>query len=287
MKRAVRDNRPLAGILALLLLLPVLALLLISCATEADTLRVCVLDVGQSDAILLSQGDHHMLIDTGTATARDDLLGALQQYGVKQLEYLLLTHPHEDHVGNARAVLESCPVAQLMTSAAPSEESAYQLALNTAQTKNCTHNVLEKSDTFCLGNATCEVLLASGADDNNGSVVLRVAFGSNTFLLMGDAEAEAEGSLIYLYYNEGDNRLDCDFLKVGHHGSDTASTAKFLEVTTPLFAAISCGNDNEYGLPHEAVLSRLAAVGASTDRTDLSGTLVYISDGNDIRQIKK
>ena len=288
MKEKWQSRRLLSLLLILLVLLPVVGLMLTSCAEEPDTLRVLVLDVGQGDAILLSQGGHHMLIDTGTATARSELLGELRQYDVGYLEYLLLTHPHEDHVGNARAVLEEYHVAQLMTSEEKSDEVAYQLALDAAKKKDCPHNVLKKGETFLLGSAVCEVLHAGDAEGNDGSVILRVTFGSNVFLFTGDAEAAAEGALIYRYGNgESGNRLDCDFLKVGHHGSDTASTAKFLEATTPLFAAISCGTDNDYGLPSDKVLARLAEVGTSVDRTDLSGTLVYISDGNELRQIKK
>lgn len=278
----------LALLLSLLVLLPVMGLFLSSCAKEEDTLRVSVLDVGQGDAILLSQGGHHMLIDTGTAASRDALLGELQESSVGYLEYMLLTHPHEDHVGNARAVLEKYHVATLMTSKAESDEPVYQQALDAAKAKDCPRNVLEKGEVFMLGKAVCEVMYAGDAEGNNGSIVLRVCFGSNVFLFMGDAEAEVEGSLIYLYGNEEEgNRLDCDFLKVGHHGSNTASTEKLLKATTPHFAAISCGADNDYGLPDDEVLARFAEIGTSVDRTDLSGTLVYVSDGNELRQIKK
>ena len=287
MEQRLHRKRCLASALLLLILLPVLAFSLISCTKDEVMFRVCVLDVGQGDAILLSQGDHHMLIDTGTATERDELLGALEQYDVGYLEYLLLTHPHEDHTGNARAVLEKYHVAQLLTSDNEEEEPAYQLALDVAEQKDCPRNVLKRGDSFRLGDAVCEVLLAGDVDGNNGSVVLRVSFGANAFLFTGDAEADAEAALCYLYDGDSGNRLDCDFLKVGHHGSSTASTELFLGLTTPQFAAISCGTDNEYGLPHSTVLDRFATVGTQVDRTDLSGTLVYISDGNELRKVKE
>ena len=222
-----------------------------------------------------------MLIDAGTATARGELLGALDTLGVKELSYLLLTHPHEDHVGNARAVLEQYPTGELLTSASVGEESAYLLALETAAERNCPHTVLQNGDCFSLGEATCEVLFASdkGEVTNNSSIVLRVQFGEKVFLFMGDAEGELEATLLYLYPAE---KLDCDFLKVGHHGSRTSSTADFLAVTTPHFAAVSCGRDNDYGFPHDEVLGRYAALGTALGRTDLSGTLIYECDGKEI-----
>ena len=284
MKEKVHTKSFVASCLALLVLIPVMALLLSACAAEDSTLRVCLLDVGQSEAILLSQGDQHMLIDTGSALARDDLLGEIGALDVGEFAYLLLTHPHEDHVGNARAVIEKYHVAQLMTSGAESTDGAYRLALDAAAEYDCPQNVLKKGDSFLLGNAACEVLLAEGVEGNNGSIVLRVTFGNTVLLFMSDAEAQAEGALLYLY---GAEYLNCDFLKVGHHGSATATTTPFLEATTPLFAAISCGTDNAYAFPHKETLSRLAAVGAAVDRTDLSGTLVYISNGTEIRRIKE
>ena len=283
MKGVRRAKAWLAALLAVLLLLPVGTLFLTACSEAPPLFRVLVLDVGQSDAILLSSGDHHMLIDTGTALARDNLFGALRQYGVEKLEYLLLTHEHEDHVGNARAVLEGFAVDQLLTARIGDGERGYDQALQTAVNEDCPHNVVEKGDSFSLGNATCEVLLAKGDADNDGSVVLRVSFGETVFLFMGDAGAAAEGALLYLYPAD---YLKCDVLKVGHHGSNTAGSEPFLQTVAPLFAAISCGTDNAHGLPHKDVLDRLAATGAAVDRTDLSGTLVYMSDGQEVRQLQ-
>ena len=273
----------LSLLLMLCVLLPVAACFLLSCTDEREGLRVAVLDVGQSDAILLSQGEHHLLIDCGTTLARNDLLGELSYLGVDELEYLLLTHLHEDHIGNARVLLERYPVGALLTSAAESADSVAEMTYGAAAESNCTHTVLRKGDSFALGDACCEVLFAANdADDepNNGSIVLRVQYGETVLLFTGDAEAALEETLLY-YYPDG--RLDCDFLKVGHHGSDTATTDRFLAATTPHFAAISCGKDNEYGFPHKRVLDSLAACGAVVARTDISGTLIYESDGEALR----
>lgn len=276
-------QRVFSLVLMLCILLPVTACFLTACADKPQGLRVAVLDVGQSDAVLLSQGEHHLLIDCGTALARNDLLGELSYLGVDGLDYLLLTHLHEDHIGNARVLLERYPVGALLTSAAESEDAVAKITYGAAAETDCPHTVLRKGDSFSLGDASCEVLFAADdADDepNNGSVVLRVQYGETVLLFTGDAEAALEETLLY-YYPDG--RLDCDFLKVGHHGSDTATTDRFLAATTPHFAAISCGKENEYGFPHKRVLQSLAKYGAVVARTDISGTLIYESDGVALR----
>ena len=112
---------------------------------------------------------------------------------------------------------------------------------------------------------------------NNSGTVLRIELGARALLFMGDAEAEAEAALLSMYPA---NELRCDFLRVGHHGSSTSSTAPFLAATAPAVAAISCGRDNTYGFPHKEVLDGLYAVGAQVYRTDESGTFVFSTNGD-------
>lgn len=267
--------------MALLLLLSLL--LLVSCSGKTQAgLRVVVLDVGQSDAILVTQGEHHLLIDTGTVSECEALLGNLSLYRVKNLDYLLLSHPHEDHAGNARAVIERFNPGALLTSSAGSDETFYLTALEAAKKENFPHNVMRKGESFSLGEAKCEVLFAGdgGQGDNNDSIVLRITYRDCSFLFMGDAEQEVEEQLLQTYTAE---QLDCDFIKIGHHGSRNSSSLTFLKVVSPELAAISCGEDNSYGFPHKEVLERLAEVGAACRRTDQMGSLVYECDGETLR----
>ena len=128
-----------------------------------------------------------------------------------------------------------------------------------------------------LGSAEVEVLQAGGnhKNQNNDSIILRVTYCELVFLFMGDAEVEAENELLA---SCGAAYLDCDFLKVGHHGSNTATSEALLVATTPTFAVIGCGELNEYGFPHKEVTDGLAAIGATIWRTDLDGTLVFLVD---------
>ncbi|MBR7112254.1 MAG: MBL fold metallo-hydrolase [Clostridia bacterium] len=252
-----------------------------------EHLYVYVLDVGQSDAVLLRSGTHTLLIDTGTATEERALRRALARYGIEHIDYLVLTHPHEDHVGNARYIVENLSVGTVLLPSVGSEDYAYSLFL-AAVAQSASVLTATAGQHFALGNAKVEVLSAGTAtsdkdgDVNDASVVLRVCFGTQVFLFMGDAEAATESALISAY---GSEKLDCDFLKVGHHGSSTSTSVPFLLATTPTVAAISCGKQNAYGFPHAPTLENLAAVGAYVYRTDESGTLVFGTNGQEIRLI--
>lgn len=246
---------------------------------EPPSLRICVLDVGQSDCILLSFGEEHLLVDTGTAAARDTVLASLSRLGVGELT-LLVTHPHEDHYGNARPVLETYPVSALMLPSCESAELGWRMMLEAAIGNEVPIQKPQHGSTFLLGEATVEVLcpLPEAENPNNACLVLCVRYGSCTLLLMGDAERECELALLpYLPVD-----TVCDLLKVGHHGSDTATSPELLAHLTPHLAAISCGEDNEFAFPHAAVLQGLEGVGATVYRTDLHGELVFTCDGTEV-----
>jgi len=256
-----------------------LGLALYRVATREEVpLRIDVLDVGQSDAILLRSGKDSLLIDTGTAAAELDLLNELRRLGVGQINTLCVTHPHEDHYGNGRALLSFLPVGSLLLPACEAEDYGYLLMLDEAAGREIPTVTATAGVTLQLGECLVTVLSAGGKEANNASVVLRVTCGNAVLLFMGDAEAEVEAALLAA----DAALLDCDFLKVGHHGSDTGTTEAFLAAATPALAAISCGVDNDYGFPHTGVLERLAAVGTAVYRTDEAGSLHFASDGHTV-----
>ena len=253
--------------------------------SEAVTgLAVEVLDVGQSDCTLLRHGNAVWMIDTGTTTERGAVIGALYDRGIERIDCLVLTHPHEDHIGNARILLEKYEVGSLIVSPYSTDDLTYRLVLETAEKQGVLCHVASAGETYTIGDATVEILLAdeSAAEPNDASVILRVAYGKTAFLFTGDAELDGETALLSTVAAE---KLDCDFLKAGHHGSDTSSCEALLQAVTPKHVAISCGKNNDYGFPHQALLERLNAVGATYHRTDTEGTLCYLSDGEEIHFI--
>ena len=190
--------RVAATLLALLLLLQ--AVYLLAVKPDDGVLYVHVLDVGQSDAILLRCGDLVMLIDTGTATEQEALQTALLYYGVSKIDYLVLTHLHEDHIGNARYLLSQYAVEQVLLPRATGEELAATLLCEVLAEGGVPVTVAEPLAEFSFGAAACQILYAptleNSADLNNESLVLRIAFGENSLLFMGDGEEPLEQRLL-------------------------------------------------------------------------------------------
>ena len=257
-------------------------LLLAGCQpAAANELTVTVLDVGQSDCTLVMQGDQVLMIDSGTATEREVVQYALHQRGIRRIDCLMLTHPHEDHTGNARMLIEKYEIGMLLVSPVATEDWGYDLILREAQARGIPTVYAAAGDIYPLGDVTVEILsiLTDVKDLNDASITFRLLYGETSFLFTGDGEAAAERLLLEMVPRE---KLDCDFYKAGHHGSDSSSSAALLEAATPAHVAISCGLYNDYGFPHGDLLERLEAVGATVHRTDREGHLCYVSDGHKV-----
>ena len=267
-------------VLAWILLLLTLLSLLLSCTPRAqDVLCVTVLDVGQGDCTLLSLNGHHVLIDTGSAASREQLLGELDRLGVGDLDAIFLTHSHEDHYGNVGMLVETRTVGTLFVAYAQDAELGYRLALERAITARTNIQTIFDEDVLWIDGMEYEVYcpLPKDPEPNNAGLVLRVRYGDCRLLFTGDAELAAECALLARGVD-----LRCDFLKVGHHGSKTACSVEFLQASAPKIATISCAADNDYGFPHDEVLDGLEAVGTAVYRTDLAGTLRFVCDGTNI-----
>lgn len=256
-------------------------------ALLADGTSVTALDVGQGDAVLIAQDGQFCLIDTGTADSADVLVRELRQAGVEQLQMLVLTHPHADHTGGARAVLESFTVEQLLLPPWEPDSGGEPTAawpdglLEQAAQQGV--EVVEPEDgaQYTLGSGTLTVLQggwpedgaepAFAGDANNASLCTMFTAGTFRYLSTGDAEAEAEQALTDRY----GSALRAVLYKAGHHGSYTSSNEALLDAVRPQAAIISCGADNDYGHPHAAALRRLQQAGAEIYRTDTMGTVTF------------
>ena len=245
-----------------------------------------VLDVGQGDAILIrSDGGRWVLFDAGRVwksgdAGRSKIIPYLMSRG-GSLEAFVLSHAHADHIGGAASVIRSLRPRVFWDAAFTQGSQVYSHALRAADSAGTTWRRVHPSDTMRIDNvlitflAPDSVWTASLNDPNEASTIALVEFGQTRFLLMGDAERDEEGWLM----NHAFDQLHADVLKVGHHGSSTSSTDRFLAAVHPSLAVISVGTDNMYGHPSADVLSSLDRSGARTLRTDERGTIVVKSDG--------
>ncbi len=250
---------------------------------EIDCLQVHFIDVGQADCALLECDGHYMLIDGGHATEGETVCRYLEAEGVEQLDLVVGTHSHEDHIGGLYTVLRSFDVDTLWTGAITYTNYTVQNLLDAAEIRRVPVVQPQLGDTFQLGDALVTVLgpvRTDYEDVNDLSLVLMVQYGQTRFLFTGDMEQLAEGNMLD-YWGE-DFDWHADVLKVGHHGSYSSSGYRLLREVAPTWGVISCGLGNEYGHPHEASMSRLRDAEVTVFRTDLMGNVIAVSDGTTI-----
>ena len=248
---------------------------------------VHVIDIGQGDSILIETPTGLMLIDTGESDEEDALRQYLRKMGINTLSYLVLTHAHADHVGGADMILEEFKVENIIydnyNNSYGKKDFEELVRLINAEGANIIDP--KQGEKFKMGDAEFTVLYATddsedlGDDVNDYSIVLRLDYGESSFVFTGDATTSVEADIVETFSRF---ELDCDFLKSGHHGSTTSSGKKFIDALTPETVAISCGAGNRYGHPHEAVLETYKKANSKVYRTDLSGSLVFVSDGTTI-----
>ena len=242
-----------------------------------DKLEVDFIDVGQADSILVSNKNETMLIDAGNNENGNDVVKFIKEKGITKINYLIGTHPHADHIGGLDDVINSdLEIENVYMPKIQTNTKTFEDVLDALKNKNLKVTAPEKGDTFKIGDANCEVMTDSILDKENlnlSSIVIRLEFGENSFLFMGDAETENEKTI---------NWPKTNLLKVGHHGSNTSSSQNFLNQVKPEYAIIMAGKDNSYGLPKQKILDRLNKIGAKIFRTDELGTITVISDGKTI-----
>ncbi len=239
------------------------------------------LDVGQGDSIFVQlPNGHNMLVDAGPREAGTDVVNYLKKAGVKKIDYLVATHPHEDHIGGMAAVFRRFDVGRVYMPKISYPTRAYEDLLRVVRAEG------QKIDTASAGveivnsgGLRAEIIAPYSAayeEINNYSAVIKLSFGKAVFLLTGDAEERSEQEMLV----NGPN-LRADVLKVGHHGSYTSTSPEFLNAVKPAYAVISCGTGNGYGYPHAVTLQKLR--GIQVFRTDLNGDVVFETDGDSIR----
>lgn len=247
-------------------------------------LQVHFIDVGQGDSILIRQKDHSMLVDAGENDQGDVVVSYLKSQGIDQLDYVIGTHPHSDHIGGLDDVIQSFEVDRVFLPPIEHTTATFEEVLDAIEVKDLSLTLPQVGDVWELGEASFTILAPNkdyGDDLNNWSIGIRVEYGDNHFVLCGDAEAQAEADIC-----ANGLPLGADVLKAGHHGSSTSTSDLFLDQVAPSWVVIQCGKDNSYGHPHKETLEKLKGRGIGVLRTDLEGTLIAASDGEEISWYK-
>ena len=252
--------------------------------TAADgDLAVHFIDVGQGDsALIITPEQKIMLIDAGTFESKDYLTEYLKACKITSIDYFVLTHPHADHIGGAAQIFDEFEVTNVILPDAVTDTSTYKKVLRKIEAEDCGVITPEPKKEYSLGNARFTIL---GPVDtypdvlNNMSVVIRLDYGSTSFLFTGDAETQSETDMLDYFPA---SYFQADVLKLGHHGSSTSTSDEWLAAVRPKYAVVSCGKNNDYGHPHREIVSKLQTSGITWFRTDESGSIVMSSDGKKI-----
>lgn len=249
---------------------------------DAGQLVVHYIDVDQADCMLLIAGETTVLIDGGNTDTATNVVAYLHFYGIDELDLVVGTHPHGDHLGGIPAVLDAFPVKEVWCSHSSFTTDLFARFEEELEEQNLQIQCPDPGTVYEADGLSLTVLGPLEENDayedlNDTSLVVMAQFGQKRFLFTGDMEAHAEQQLV-------DARVDlkADVLKVGHHGSYSSTSQAFLNKVDPDYCVISCGWQNEYGHPHKAPMNRLKYANVKLFRTDTMGNVVMVTDGENL-----
>ncbi|WP_332692800.1 MBL fold metallo-hydrolase [Halalkalibacter lacteus] len=265
----------------LLVFLLILAVILASCAQQQSTihfseeLAVHYIDVGQGDATLLKGPDFTILIDAGRHDA-GNVTPYLQIQGVTDIDLMILTHPHADHIGQADKVIQELSVKEVWMSGDEHSSATFERVLDALLASDAKYHEPRAGESYSFGSALVEVYNPESVtgDLHEGSVSVRITYGDIKFLFTGDAEHQTEEDII----NRGHD-IQAHIFQLGHHGSTTSNTQAFLDQVQPEVAIYSVREGNSYGHPHDEIVERLKTMGIDLYGTDVDGHIIVTTDG--------
>lgn len=247
--------------------------------SDIPQLKVYFLDVGQGDStIVILPNKKVVLIDGGANMYGNEVVKVLHKFKIKKIDLLVATHPDIDHIGGLLTVLKKMRVEKVLDSGKNYDTHTYQAYIKLIKKKEIPLKKAKEGNYIKLDEAVIIQILndAKEKDENNeSSIVLKISYKNADILFTGDADVFVEEQMISKKYN-----LEADVLKVGHHGSYTSTSPKFLENVHPIYGIISYAKNNEYGHPHKRVMERLAEQNVQVFKTANVGMISLQTDGN-------
>lgn len=244
-------------------------------------MKVYFFDVGQGDSIYIkAPNGEDILIDGGDTKYSDDVVRYLTELGVDDIEIMILTHPHNDHLAGLIDVLDNFTVKAVYSPRVTHTTRAYEDFVIAVKNQGLKFKEAKAGVELDIKGVNANFVAPAntyGSDLNNWSSVVRMEYGETSFLFTGDAETKSENDMI----SSGQN-LNATVLKLGHHGSVTSSSNSFLDKVNPKYAIVSAGVGNKYGHPDGEILERMNSRGIEVFRTDLQGAIVASSDGKEV-----
>ena len=235
-------------------------------SNDQTSLKVYFFDVGQADSMLIQNNGENMLIDAGNNEDGEMLVNNLKVLGIEKIDYLVGTHPHEDHIGGMDDIINNFSIGKIFMPSVTTNTKTFEDVIDAAKNKGLQIETPKIGDEFTVGSANCNVAYVGDNKENLNlsSIIIKLNYNNLGYLFTGDAEAEIENKI---------NVGKINILKVGHHGSDTSSSEKFVKETAPEVAIISIGKDNSYGHPSVEIIKRYEEVGSKIYRTDEVGNI--------------
>lgn len=267
----------------LILIAFITCIIFTSCGAQnpsVQDLKVHFIDVRQGDSILIQTGTKVMLIDTGLEENSDEYMKYLDSLGLKKIDYLILTHQHKDHIGNAAKVIKNYNIGMLYMPDVSSTDKEFEGTIKAINKKGIQITRPVPGSSFDIGEAKCTIYAPNSPkyeDENNYSVALKMVYKNTSFLFTGDSLFLSEKEMLDKGFD-----LSADVLKIAHHGSDDSTSEEFLNKVNPKYAVLSCEKNDSVDHPSKKTMKLLKKRDIPVYRTDESGTIICTSDGQNV-----
>ncbi len=247
---------------------------------QFPNLEVEFIDVGQAESILIRNEEHNILIDAGNNKDGKLLVKYFKNMNIKKFDYIIGTHPHEDHIGGLDNIIKAFDVEHILMPDVTTNTKSFEEVLESIENKNMKLEIPKIDDSFKVGELLFTVIYIGNNEEdlNASSIILRMDYKNSSYLFTGDTTSEVEETLL-------EKNIDVKVFKASHHGSTYSNSYEFLERVTPEYAVVSCGKDNDYYYPHIKAINRIKKHTKNIYITAEKGTIIFKDDGNNIEVI--